>query len=292
MKRIYLIDCPGVVPPNGNDSEEDILLRGVVRVENVENPQVYIPAVLKKVKPQHIERTYDVRGFSDATAFLELLARKSGRLLKGGEADVDGVAKIVLNDFLRGKIPWFTPPPVLDGQEEKEKGIEGRKGALGEMGLVRKAEAVAPSGDGAERAATAEVEAASAATDAVREDLLDPVVAEPAVAEIIPENIPGEEGDDFVGFGEDVDFPPAAASEGGSSNSGNDDEDEEDESDSDEGGTSLLKLDDILNGDSGRDVDEDKDESDDVGLDEAAVPAEKEMEEEQIPRVLKRKRKG
>lgn len=295
MKRIYLIDCPGVVPPNGNDSEEDILLRGVVRVENVENPHVYIPAVLKKVKPQHIERTYDVRGFSDATAFLELLARKSGRLLKGGEADVDGVAKIVLNDFLRGKIPWFTPPPVLDGQEEgKEKGIEGRKGALGEMGLVRKAEAVAPSGDGAERAATAEVEAASAATDAVREDLLDPVVAEPAVAEIIPENIPGEEGDDFVGFGEDVDFPPAAASDGGSSNSGNDDEDEEDESDSDEGGTGLLELDGLLNGDSGRDVDEDEDEdgSDDVDLAGAVVHVEKEMEEEQIPRVLKRKRKG
>ncbi|KKA22863.1 GTP-binding family protein, partial [Rasamsonia emersonii CBS 393.64] len=31
MRRIYLIDCPGVVPPNPNDTEEDILLRGVVR---------------------------------------------------------------------------------------------------------------------------------------------------------------------------------------------------------------------------------------------------------------------
>lgn len=133
MKRIYLIDCPGVVPPSNNDSPEDILLRGVVRVENVENPEQYIAAVLKKTKPQHIERTYDVRGFSNATEFLELLARKGGRLLKGGEADVDGAAKMVLNDFLRGKIPWFTPPPAVAGEE---KGIEGRKGALDEMGRI------------------------------------------------------------------------------------------------------------------------------------------------------------
>ena len=136
MKRIYLIDCPGVVPPSNNDSEEDILLRGVVRVENVENPEQYITAVLRKTKPQHIERTYDVVNYNTATEFLELLARKGGRLLKGGEADVDGVAKMVLNDFLRGKIPWFTPPPKVNGDETK--GVEGREGRLGEMGRKRK----------------------------------------------------------------------------------------------------------------------------------------------------------
>lgn len=135
MKRIYLIDCPGVVPPSNNDSPEDILLRGVVRVENVENPEQYIAAVLKKTKPQHIQRTYDIGGFETATEFLELLARKGGRLLKGGEADVDGAAKMVLNDFVRGKIPWFTPPPLVEGQEGG-KGVEGRKGVLGEMGKV------------------------------------------------------------------------------------------------------------------------------------------------------------
>lgn len=136
MKRIYLIDCPGVVPPNHLDTPQDILLRGVVRVENVENPEQYIPAVLEKTKPQHIERTYQLKGYKDHIEFLELLARKGGRLLHGGEPDVDGVAKMVLNDFLRGKIPWFTPPPFLEGPEED--GVEGREGRLGEMGRKRK----------------------------------------------------------------------------------------------------------------------------------------------------------
>lgn len=137
MKRIYLIDCPGVVPPSNTDTPQDILLRGVVRVENVENPEQYIPAVLSKTKPQHIERTYQLKGYNGHIEFLELLARKGGRLLHGGEPDVDGVAKMVLNDFLRGKIPWFTPPPLLEGAEA-EKGVEGRAGRLGEMGKKRK----------------------------------------------------------------------------------------------------------------------------------------------------------
>ncbi|KAB8199653.1 NUC091 domain-containing protein [Aspergillus parasiticus] len=140
MKRIYLIDCPGVVPPNQNDTPEDILLRGVCRVENVENPEQYIPAVLKRVQPRHLERTYGVRGSDDPLEFLAVLARKGGRLLRGGEPDLDGVAKMVINDFLRGKIPWFTPPPHTPG-EEGEK-VNGREGRLGEMGRKRKLDAV------------------------------------------------------------------------------------------------------------------------------------------------------
>lgn len=136
MRRIYLIDCPGVVPPNPNDKEEDILLRGVVRVENVENPEQYIPGVLKKVQPKHLERTYGIKNTDDAIEFLSVLARKGGRLLRGGEPDLDGVAKMVINDFLRGKIPWFTPPPYSPGDGDGK--IEGREGRLGEMGRKRK----------------------------------------------------------------------------------------------------------------------------------------------------------
>lgn len=136
MRRIYLIDCPGVVPPNPNDKEEDILLRGVVRVENVENPEQYIPGVLRKVQPKHLERTYGVKSTGDSLEFLSVLGRKGGKLLRGGEPDLDGVAKMVINDFLRGKIPWFTPPPYTP-VDENEK-VEGREGRLGEMSRKRK----------------------------------------------------------------------------------------------------------------------------------------------------------
>ncbi|KAK9802313.1 putative Nucleolar GTP-binding protein 2 [Seiridium cardinale] len=138
MKRIYLIDCPGVVPPNQNDTPQDIIMRGVVRVEKVEHPEQYIPGILAKVKTHHMERTYELKGWTDHISFLELLARKSGRLLKGGEPDVDSIAKLVLNDFMRGRIPWFTPAPTADG--EGDKTVEGREGRLGEMPRKRKRE--------------------------------------------------------------------------------------------------------------------------------------------------------
>jgi nuclear GTP-binding protein len=160
MKRIYLIDCPGVVPPSHGDNEEDILLRGVVRVENVENPAQYIRAVLKRTQTKHIERTYDIKASEyndDPIEFLSILARKGGRLLKGGEADVDGVAKMVLNDFLRGKIPWFSPPPGKEGTvSDLEAGIEGREGRLGEMPGKRKREDDADKIDGSETEVTDE----------------------------------------------------------------------------------------------------------------------------------------
>lgn len=123
MKRIYLIDCPGIVPQNHHDAPADLLLRGVVRVENVEHPEQYIPRVLSRVKKHHMARTYGLSDWNDDhIQFLEALARKGGRLLKGGEPDVDGVAKMVLNDFMRGKIPWFIPAPVAEGDGQEAQG--------------------------------------------------------------------------------------------------------------------------------------------------------------------------
>ena len=35
-------------------------------------------------------------------------------ILQGGEPDFSTVAKMVLNDFQRGKIPYFVKPPGMD----------------------------------------------------------------------------------------------------------------------------------------------------------------------------------
>ncbi|KAF2140962.1 uncharacterized protein K452DRAFT_288354 [Aplosporella prunicola CBS 121167] len=150
MKRIYLIDCPGIVPPNGNDTDADLLLRGVVRIEKTEHPEQYVAAALGKCKKQHVLRTYELQDYQTPTDFLEQLARKGGRLLKGGEADLDGVAKMVLNDFMRGKIPWYTPLPAQEGEDASD--MAGREGRLGEMPRKRKRdeEAAAAAANGAE----------------------------------------------------------------------------------------------------------------------------------------------
>ncbi|XP_056644457.1 nucleolar GTP-binding protein 2 [Diorhabda sublineata] len=114
MKRIYLIDCPGVVYPSAETDVEKVL-KGVVRVELVNDPEDYIEHVLQRVKPEYIRKTYKIDEWSSPTDFLEKLAQRSGKLLKKGEPDIASVAKMVLNDWQRGKLPFYCCPP---GYEE------------------------------------------------------------------------------------------------------------------------------------------------------------------------------
>uniref|UniRef100_A0A3P8YNS4 Nucleolar GTP-binding protein 2 n=1 Tax=Esox lucius TaxID=8010 RepID=A0A3P8YNS4_ESOLU len=120
MRRIFLIDCPGVVYPS-EDSESDIVLKGVVQVEKIRNPEEHIPAVLERAKPEYIQKTYRIPTWSSPEDFLEKLAMRMGKLLKGGEPDLPCVSKMVLNDWQRGRIPFFVKPPGPDGDHEGQQ---------------------------------------------------------------------------------------------------------------------------------------------------------------------------
>ncbi|CAG6014689.1 unnamed protein product [Menidia menidia] len=122
MRRIFLIDCPGVVYPS-EDSESDIVLKGVVQVEKIRNPEEHIGAVLERAKPEYIQKTYRIPSWQSAEDFLEKLALRTGKLLKvpGGEPDLSTVSKMVLNDWQRGRIPFFVKPPGPEGDQEDQK---------------------------------------------------------------------------------------------------------------------------------------------------------------------------
>ncbi|XP_059424139.1 nucleolar GTP-binding protein 2 [Carassius carassius] len=119
MRRIFLIDCPGVVYPS-DDSESDIVLKGVVQVEKIRNPEDHIGAVLERAKAEYIQKTYRIPSWSSAEDFLEKLAFRTGKLLKGGEPDLPTVSKMVLNDWQRGRIPFFVKPPGCEMDEENK----------------------------------------------------------------------------------------------------------------------------------------------------------------------------
>merc|ERR1712071_265372 len=111
MRRIFLIDCPGVVFPTGETDEEKVL-KGVVRVEKLKTPEDFIPTVLERIKKEYMCRMYKLTGWTDTNDFIDQVARRTGKLLKGGEPDINTVSKMVLNDWQRGKLPFFVAPPV------------------------------------------------------------------------------------------------------------------------------------------------------------------------------------
>jgi len=125
------------VPTSAHDSHTSTVLKGVVRVEALPTPSDHIPALMERVKPIYLSRTYGVPlpNPDDPTtnwepeAFLDKLARMKGRLLKQAEPDLEAVAKIMLSDWVRGRIPFFIPPPERSDElnrleAKKQKGKE------------------------------------------------------------------------------------------------------------------------------------------------------------------------
>jgi nuclear GTP-binding protein len=157
FKRVYLIDCPGVVYPSG-DSEADTVLKGVMRTENLQEPIYYIDDVLKRAKKDHIVRTYGIPDWEDYTDFVSKLAYKSGRLLKKGEPDLNTVAKMIINDWIRGRIPFFVPPPDRDEiANDTRFGFKKRAREAAEAEAAAAAAAAAASANGVGAAAAAAV---------------------------------------------------------------------------------------------------------------------------------------
>ena len=134
-KRIYLIDCPGIVPDHGNweitiDAEADKVLKGVVRPEKLTSPSLYIPALLSRVvNTDKLMKKYSLDPamvaekpelLKDANLFLSTLAVKMGKLLKGAEPDLETVARIVIQDWQKGRLPYFVPPPNCTKEDETD----------------------------------------------------------------------------------------------------------------------------------------------------------------------------
>jgi len=129
FKRIFLIDCPGVVYPFGN-TPTDCVLKGVVRMEQLQDPADYIGAILERVRPQYIVQHYGVTSWKNHMDFLKKLAVKTGKLLKQGEPDINNVARIVLADWQMGRLPYFVCPPF-------EEDLDGGKGLFDLQKLQR-----------------------------------------------------------------------------------------------------------------------------------------------------------
>ena len=69
---------------------------------------------------------YGIDHWTSSTDFLEKFAKKSGRLLKGGEPDIKTAARMLIYDWQRGKIPYYNLPPNYEEtkDEQNEKNIE------------------------------------------------------------------------------------------------------------------------------------------------------------------------
>ncbi|XP_020791450.1 guanine nucleotide-binding protein-like 3-like protein [Boleophthalmus pectinirostris] len=109
-KHIKLLDCPGIVMAVST-SDAAMILRNCVKIEQLVDPLPPVEAILRRCNKAQIMQHYGVPDFHTALEFLALLARRQGKLRKGGLPDTDKAAKGVLMDWTGGRISYFTHPP-------------------------------------------------------------------------------------------------------------------------------------------------------------------------------------
>eukprot|EP01111_Echinosteliopsis_oligospora_P000821 TRINITY_DN1098_c0_g1_i1.p1 TRINITY_DN1098_c0_g1~~TRINITY_DN1098_c0_g1_i1.p1 ORF type:complete len:613 (+),score=199.15 TRINITY_DN1098_c0_g1_i1:135-1973(+) len=112
-KQVKLLDTPGIVFPKDSDAEDDIILRNVVKLEKVSDPVAPVEKILQRCKKEQVIAIYKIPTFDNAREFLGHIAKKTGKLNKGGTANIVAAARNILKDWTSGKIPFYTEPPAL-----------------------------------------------------------------------------------------------------------------------------------------------------------------------------------
>ena len=122
-KDIVLLDSPGVIL--SKDNVDSLILRNVIKVEDLEDPIAPVESLVMRVSRKEILRDYKIPNFNTINEFLASVARKMGKLIKGGIPDIKAAAIIVLRDWNNGKIKYFSPIPskklLLCNDEEQEE---------------------------------------------------------------------------------------------------------------------------------------------------------------------------
>ncbi|GIL76977.1 hypothetical protein Vretimale_8576 [Volvox reticuliferus] len=117
-KHIKLLDSPGVVFASA-ESDAAAALRNAIKVERLADPVTPVAEILKRVPAKQLIILYKIPTFSSPDEFLHHIAHARGKLRRGGTPDAAAAARIVLQDWNDGRIPYYTTPP-----ERPKTGLE------------------------------------------------------------------------------------------------------------------------------------------------------------------------
>ncbi|OSD02264.1 P-loop containing nucleoside triphosphate hydrolase protein [Trametes coccinea BRFM310] len=118
-RGLRVIDSPGVVFDDDDfddgkgNRKSNVLLRNVVKVEDIEDPVVIVEEILSRTDRTVLKKLYNVEEFSSTLEFLTMVALTTGRLLKGGTPDILAAARQIIMDWNHQKIPYFSTPPTV-----------------------------------------------------------------------------------------------------------------------------------------------------------------------------------
>lgn len=111
---IELLDTPGVLWPKFDDPDTGLRLAFIGSVKDtildIELIAARFLTIMSENYPERIKERYKLEFSSDTEEFerLEMLARKRGMLISGGEADTERAAVMLLDEYRAGKLGRIT----------------------------------------------------------------------------------------------------------------------------------------------------------------------------------------
>jgi nuclear GTP-binding protein len=120
-KNIRLIDSPGIVFADGDTTAT--ALRNCVNVEDMIDVYTPVQGILERCPAQYLMQLYSITKYADndPLSFLALVAKATGKLKKGGIANTDAAARVVLHDWNTGKIKYYCRPPAAPVAKKAKK---------------------------------------------------------------------------------------------------------------------------------------------------------------------------
>ncbi len=111
---IELLDTPGVLWPKFEDPEVGFKLSFIGSVKDeildIQEIAVRLLAVMRDRYPENLAERYKISGFENLEPYeiLEMIARKRGMLLRGGEYDTERCAVMLLDEYRDGRLGKIT----------------------------------------------------------------------------------------------------------------------------------------------------------------------------------------
>lgn len=111
---VELLDTPGVLWPKFEDPEVGFKLSFIGSVKDeildIQEIAVRLLAVMQKNYPDNLAQRYKISDFEELEPYelLELIAKKRGMLLRGGEYDTERAAVMILDEYRDGRLGKIT----------------------------------------------------------------------------------------------------------------------------------------------------------------------------------------
>lgn len=103
-KNIKLIDTPGVITDEERDESGLAIKDALTKIDDYEHVASKILDILIRTNKKVLEKRYEIKIKRDALSTLKEIAISKHKLKKGGELDLEGASRLIVNDWQKGKL--------------------------------------------------------------------------------------------------------------------------------------------------------------------------------------------